>query len=197
MVGQIKVREIRRKRYKPLLMCRIAGPLPIGTVLLACPVTNGTIFCLRGTCWRTSRMSSGVRVLWLGWPRDGVRWGGVSRVVKTASSRGRTGRTLFGHGDCCSPQARPRGALHGQPGQAECCGQASSVTSISHYGLLHRTSGWQALMLSRWWAADARVERMGARPNRVVVIKTALTCVLSPTVVRFWDGVQSGREIIW
>jgi hypothetical protein len=59
---------------------------------------------------------------------------------------------------------------------AGCCGQASSVTSISHYGLLHRTSGWQALMLSRWWAADARVERMGARPNRAVVIKTALTC---------------------
>jgi hypothetical protein len=43
-------------------------------------------------------------------------------------------------------------------------------------GLLHRTSGWQALMLSRWWAADARVERMGARPNRAVVVKTALTC---------------------
>jgi hypothetical protein len=32
--------------------------------------------------------------------------------------------------------------------------------------LLHRTSGWQALMLSRWWAADARVERMGARPKQ-------------------------------
>ena len=44
------------------------------------------------------------------------------------------------------------------------------------YGLLHRTSGWQALMLSRWWAADARVERMGARPNRAVVVMTALTC---------------------
>ena len=43
-------------------------------------------------------------------------------------------------------------------------------------GLLHRTSGWQALMLSRWWVADARVERIGARPNRVVVVKTALTC---------------------
>ncbi len=31
-------------------------------------------------------------------------------------------------------------------------------------------------MLSRWWAADAQVERMGARPNRAVVVKTALTC---------------------
>ena len=48
--------------------------------------------------------------------------------------------------------------------------------SMSHYGLLHRTSGWQAQMLSRWWAADARVERMGARPNRTVVAETALTC---------------------
>jgi hypothetical protein len=46
----------------------------------------------------------------------------------------------------------------------------------SHYGLLHRTSGRQALMLSRWRAADAQVERMGARPNRAVVVKTALTC---------------------
>jgi hypothetical protein len=171
-------------------MCWIAGPLPIGTVLLRRPVTNETIFCLRGACWRTSPMSSGVGVLRRGMASGWCPVGGVSRVVKTASSRGRTGRTLFGHGDCCSPQARPRGAQ-------ECCGQALSVTSISPYGLLHRTSGWQALMLSRWWAADARVERMGARPNRVVVTKTALTCVLSPTVVRFWDGVESGRRILW
>ena len=32
--GPKKVREIRRKRYKPLLMCWIAGPLPNRTVLL-------------------------------------------------------------------------------------------------------------------------------------------------------------------
>ena len=31
-------------------------------------------------------------------------------------------------------------------------------------------------MLSRWWVADARIERMGARPNRAVLVKTALTC---------------------
>jgi hypothetical protein len=66
-----------------------------------------------------------------------------------------------------------RRALAGRGNAAD---RPSSVTSMSPYGLLHRTSGWQALMLSRWWAADARVERMGARPNRVVVIKTALTC---------------------
>jgi hypothetical protein len=103
-----------------------------------------------------------------------LAWGGLGwcpvgwcfRVVKPASSRVRTGRTLFGHGDGCSPQVRPRGG----------CGKAWSVASISPYGLLHRTSGWQALMLSRWWVADARVERVGARPNRAVVVKTALTC---------------------
>src|ERR1700722_9414884 len=61
-------------------------------------------------------------------------------------------------------------------GLAGGCGKAWPVASISPYGLLHRTSGWQALMLSRWWVADARVERMGARPNRAVVVKTALTC---------------------
>jgi hypothetical protein len=52
-------------------------------------------------------------------------------------------------------------------------------------------------MLSRWWAADARVERMGARPNRAVVVKTALTCVTSPTVVRFWNLVESGSTTLW
>ena len=123
-------------------------------------------FRLRGTGWRTSRTSSGGRVLWLGVASGGCPVGWCFRVVKPASSRARTGRTLFGHGDGCSPQVRPRGG----------CGKAWSVASISPYGLLHRTSGWQALMLSRWWVADARVERMGARPNRAVLVKTALTC---------------------
>ena len=59
-----------------------------------------------------------------------------------------------------------RRALAGRIHDAD---RRKSVTSISHYGLLHRTSGRQGLMLSRWWAADAQVERMGARPNRAVV----------------------------
>jgi hypothetical protein len=29
------------------------------------------------------------------------------------------------------------------------------------------------------------------------VVKTALTVVLTPTVVRFWNLVQSGRRFIW
>src|ERR1700733_1365051 len=104
----------------------------------------------------------------LGLVSGGVVFLGLSKLLNQEDALGAP--YFFGHGDSCSPQSRPRGAQG-------CCGQASSVTSMSHYGLLHRTSGWQALMLSRWWAADARVERMGARPNRAVVVKTALTCV--------------------
>jgi len=175
VVGQIKVREMRRKRYKATSPVLDRRPFADRDVLLR---RSGD---KRDDLLPTRCVLANVpyvirRVLRRGMASEWCPVGGVSRVVKTASSRGRTGRTLFGHGDCCSPQARPRGALHGQPGQAESCGQAPSVTSMSHYGLLHRTSGWQALMLSRWWAANARVERMGARPNRVVVIKTALTC---------------------
>ena len=38
-----------------------------------------------------------------------------------------------------------------------------SVSELTCYG--------QALMLSRWLAADARVERAGARPSRAVVAR--------------------------
>jgi len=100
VAGQIKVREMRLKRYKSpsYVVDRRSfadrdGLLPTRYVLAA------------------SRMSSGVRVLWLGIASGWCPVGGVSRIVKTASSRGHSGRTLFGHGDCCSPQARPRGAL--------------------------------------------------------------------------------------
>jgi hypothetical protein len=51
-------------------------------------------------------MSSGVRALWLGIASGWCPVGDVSRIVKTASSRGRTGRTLFGHCDSCSPLRR-------------------------------------------------------------------------------------------
>jgi hypothetical protein len=114
-------------------------------------------------------MSPGVRGLWLGIASGWCPVGGVSRIVKTALSRGRTGRTLFGHGDCCSPQARLAGRRN-----------AADMRSPSlRYHITGCYTGHQAgkpLMLSRWWAADAQVERMGARPNRAVVVKTAQTC---------------------
>jgi hypothetical protein len=50
----------------PLLMCWIAGRLPIGTVLFCRCGDERDILCLRGACWRMSRMSSDGRVLWLG-----------------------------------------------------------------------------------------------------------------------------------
>jgi hypothetical protein len=126
------------------------------------PATNGT-------CWRTSRLSSGVRVLWLGVASGWCPVGWCFSSCQNCFIK----RTHWAH----PVWTRSFLLSAGAPSRAqEYCGQASSVTSVSHYGLLHRTSGRQALMLSRWWAADARVERMGARPNRAVVVKTALTC---------------------
>jgi hypothetical protein len=85
MVGQIKVREMRRKRRKSPSHVLDRRPWPIGEVLLcrsgderddlsAYEVRFGG----RPVCHPAS-VSSG-----LGWPRAGVRWGGVSLVVKTA-----------------------------------------------------------------------------------------------------------------
>jgi hypothetical protein len=69
-VSQIKVREKRDKRDKSPSY-----------------VPAGRFFAGRG---RSASVSSG-----LGWLQAGSRWCGVFQVVKTAQSRGRTGRTLF------------------------------------------------------------------------------------------------------
>jgi hypothetical protein len=151
-------------------MCWIAGPLPVGTVLLR---RSGD---KRDYLLPTRYVSANVPYVirrpyppaWddLGMVSGGVVFPGLSKLLNQEDA---LGAPCLDTVIVSPPQARPRGAQ-------ERCGQASSVTSMSPYGLLHRTSGWQALMLSRWRAADAPVERMGARPNRVVVIKTALTC---------------------
>jgi hypothetical protein len=113
MAGQIKVPEMRRKRYNSPSHVLIAGPSPIGVVLLRrCGDERDGLLPTRYV-FGTSRMSSGLRVPWLG---IAAGWCPVRlffRIVKDASSRGRTGRTLFRHCDSRSPQARPRGALHG------------------------------------------------------------------------------------
>src|ERR1700722_11387916 len=116
----------------------------------------------------------------------------VSQIVKTASSRGRLGGPCLDTVILALRRRALAGRIHDADRPTASRDKRKSVTSTSHYGLLHRTSGRQGLMLSRWWAADARVERMGARPNRAVVVKTALTCGASPTVVRFWNLVESG-----
>ncbi len=170
MAGQIKVRECVVGAISPLFRCWIAGPLPIGTVLLRrCGDERDGLLptrrLFRDVPYVTRRP----------YPLAGdslglVSGGGVSRIVKTASSRGRTGRTLFERGDCCSPQAR----------LAERRNAADRRSPPLRYHTTGCYTGHQAgkpLMLSRWGTADALVERMGARPNRAVVVKTALTCV--------------------
>jgi hypothetical protein len=73
----------------------------------------------------------------------GFRWCGVSQVIKTAQSRGRTERTLFTR-EFCSPQATP-----------------SSGAGMLRTGVIRHfdvtlpfvaaeSSGWQALMFPRW-----------------------------------------------
>jgi hypothetical protein len=59
---------------------------------LISPVTNGTISSSSAAGRRRSRLSFGDRVIWT---RASDRSSGVSQVVKTAQSRGRTERTLL------------------------------------------------------------------------------------------------------
>ena len=165
-------------------MCWIAGPLPIGAVLLRrsgdkWDVLADVRFVIRRPCPLAGDS--------LGLVSGGVVFPELSKLLHQEDALG---------APCLDTVilALRRRALAGRKNAAD---RRQSVTSMSHYGLLHRTSGWQALMLSRWWAADAQVEHMGARPNRAVVVMTALTCVLSPTVVRFWDGVEGGSTTLW
>lgn len=58
-----------------------------------------------------------------------------------------------------------------------------------------KSSCRRAMMLSRWLAADARLERTGARPKQRRRGKTAPTFVSNFTVVRFLDGVDRGDRI--
>jgi hypothetical protein len=61
-------------------------------------------------------------------------------------------------------------ALHRRPrGAHECCGQACFDVTLPF--AITESSRRQALMLSWWLAADARVERAGARPSRAVVAR--------------------------
>ena len=151
---------------------------------------TGRFLSLSTVDWRTSRLSSSVRVIWPGMASAGVRWCVVFQVVKTAQSRERTGRTLFtalsqllwrdkgravwfslgeNHAVISALRRRPRGAQ-------ECCGQGDPSLLMSHYGLLH-----QVIMPT---SADAfpvvggrctgRARRCKAKQGRRG--KTALTC---------------------
>ena len=57
---------MRRKRYKSLLLCWIAGPLPIGVVLLRRCGDKRDGLSAHEYVLANVPLSSGVRVLWLG-----------------------------------------------------------------------------------------------------------------------------------
>ena len=122
---------MRCKRYKSASVCWIAGPLPIGTVLLR-PCGNERDGLLATRCVLADVPYVIRRPCPLAGDSLGLMSGLVFRELsKLLHQEDALGATLLGHGDSCSPQARPRGALHGTPhgtpgqaGQAECCGQA-------------------------------------------------------------------------
>src|SRR5580704_3123315 len=110
-----------------LLLCWIAGPLPIGAVLLRrCgdrrDVLADVPFVIRRPCPLAGRG--------LGLVSGGVVFPELSKLLNQEDALGvpcldtviLALRSVIRHFDVA-------------------------------YGLLHRTSGWQALMLSRWWAA--------------------------------------------
>jgi hypothetical protein len=89
-------------------------------------------------------------------------------------------------------------ALRRRPGGAqECCGQTLPFAfDVTLPFAITKSSCGQALMLFRWLAADARVERAGARPSRAVV-QTALTCgFLLPLWYGFVTASRAGEDFL-
>jgi hypothetical protein len=176
--------------------------------------------CLRATDWRTPRLSSSVRVTWPGMAPDRVFFklskllnqeralsapclshfcnygGGAKAVVSLGENHEKAWR--FGMHrlrKCLNAviSALRRHALARRGNAAD----GLHRHLMSHYGLLHRVIRRLSADASRWWAADARAEHTGARPNRAVMAKRRRHVVLTPTVVRFWEVVQSWRRILW
>ena len=154
----------------PLLLCWIAGPLLIGAVLLRRSgdkrdVLADVPFVIRRPCPLAGRG--------LGLLSGGVVFPKLSKLLSQENALG---------APCLDTVivALRRHTLAGAPRLAG-TGGILRTGVIRYFGVTLRLATpdirlAQALMLSRWWAADARVERMGARPYRAVVVKTALTC---------------------
>ena len=90
MVGQIKVPAMGPKRYMAPshVLDRRHFADRDGSASPVRPVTSETIFCLRGTCRRTPRMSSGVRILRLGMVSGGVVFPGLSKLLSQEDALG-------------------------------------------------------------------------------------------------------------
>jgi hypothetical protein len=144
-----------------------------------------------------------------------------SKLSKTAQSRERTGRPLLKALSQLSWPHKGRevwfslGENHERAGRfgllqlRNCVSDFCSPPAPSRCAGMLRTdiafdvtlavaittaSRRQALMLSRWLAADARVGCAGARPGRAVV-KTALTCGFLVTLwYGFWAASRAGED---
>jgi hypothetical protein len=98
-----------------------------------------------------------VRVIW---SRAGDQWYGVSKLSKLLNQESALSAPCL-RGNSCSPQSASRSE-----------GMAVEVTfDVTLPLAISESSFGEALMLSRWLAADARAERASARPSRAVVAR--------------------------
>ena len=94
----------------------------------------------------------------------GFRWGGVSQIVKTAQSRGRTERTLLSAGARAgAPRPAPRQA-GAQRDRRNAADRFDPSLLLSHYCLLH----YLITPTSCQWLAAVAGKRTDARPSRAV-----------------------------
>ena len=171
---------MRCKRYKSAPVCWIAGPLPIGTVLLRrCGNERDGLLATRCVLadvpyviWRPCPLAGDSLGLGLVFrelskllhQEDALGAPCLDTVILALHRRALAGRST----------ARPT-ARRGRRDRRNAADRRNPSLRNHITACYTGQSGRQALMLSRWWAADAQVERMGARPNRAVVVKTALT----------------------
>ena len=171
-------------------MCWTAGPLPIGTVLLS------SVWYKRDDLLPTRYVSANVPYLirrrcpvaWdgLGMVSGGLVFPGLSKLLHQEDALGVP---------CLDTVivALRRRALAGR-------GMLRAGV-IRHFDVTLRFATPDTRLVS----ADAFAvvgggctgSAHGCKANRAVVVKAALTCVVSSTVVRFLDDVESWRRIIW
>jgi hypothetical protein len=207
--GPKAVHEIRRKRYKPLLMYWIADPLPVGTVLVRrCgDELDGLLptryaladvpYVIRPPC----PLAGGS----LGLVSGGVVFPKLSKLLHQEDALGAPCLDTA----ILALRGRPpsRGAPRHAPRHAGHAGTGGMLRTgvIRDFDITLRVATPDIRLTSAHAFAvvvgggcTGRAHGCKAKQGRRGKdVKTALTCVPSPTVVRFWDGVESGRTILW
>jgi hypothetical protein len=136
------------------------GGWPFSGFHAASRVANGTM----PTRYELANVPSPVLSSGLGCPQAGVRGVVFSKLSKLLNQENALSAPCLPHFDFCSPQAPGRGAEMLRTGVIR---RFRCHISICYTRVTTPTSA----MPSRWLAADARVERAGARPSRAVVIR--------------------------